>query len=58
MSHSRDGNCLIFIIGNILLLLWLTAWGGCYLIKKKTAGALGDKPAPVAPIKPAPAEKK
>ena len=54
--RTRDGNCLIIIIV-ILLLVWLTCWGGCALIKKKTAEGLEDKPVPTAPVT-APVEKK
>jgi hypothetical protein len=38
----------------ILLIVWLTAWGGCQLIQKKTREELEDKPAPTAPAAPAP----
>ena len=54
---TRNGNCLVLILA-ILLLVWLTAWGGCSLIKKKTAEALEDHPAPTAPVAPATPEKK
>ena len=51
--HSRSGNCLTAILV-ILLIVWLTAWGGCQLIQKKTADGLADKPVPTAPAAPAP----
>lgn len=51
MTHSRDGNCLTLILV-ILLIVWLTAWGGCQLIQKKTAEGLADSPAPTAPVAP------
>lgn len=47
MRHN-SGNCLVLIL-TILLLVWLTFWGGCSLIKKKTAEGLEDKPVPTAP---------
>ena len=46
---TRNGNCVVIIVG-ITLLLWLTCWGGCALIKKKTSEGLEDKPAPTAPV--------
>jgi hypothetical protein len=49
MNHSRRGNCLILIIA-ILLLVWLTCWGGCALIKKKTADGLRDDPVSTQPV--------
>lgn len=52
MNHSRRGNCLILIIA-ILLLVWLTCWGGCALIKKKTQDGLRDDPVPAKPVTPA-----
>lgn len=60
MSESRDysiGGCLNLIVV-ILLLTWLTCWGGCELIKKKTAEGLEDKPVPTAPVAPQPVKKK
>jgi hypothetical protein len=59
-SRNRGGcgNCLTLILA-ILLLIWLTCWGGCQLIQKKTAEGLEDKPVPTAPVTPAtPVEKK
>jgi hypothetical protein len=50
MRHN-SGNCLVLILA-ILLLVWLTCWGGCSLIKKKTAEGLEDKPVPAAPEAP------
>lgn len=56
MRHN-SGNCLVVIIA-IVLLLWLTCWGGCALIKKKTAEGLEDKPVPTAPVTAPTPEKK
>ena len=50
MRHN-SGNCLTLIVV-VLLIVWLTAWGGCALIKKKTAEGLEDKPVPTAPATP------
>jgi hypothetical protein len=50
--RTNSGNCLVLIL-TILLIVWLTAWGGCQLIKKKTQEALEDKPAtPATPEAP------
>ena len=46
LSMTRHGNCLVLIIA-IVLIIWLTAWGGCQLVKKKTQEALQDTTAPV-----------
>jgi len=40
---TRNGNCLVLILA-ILLIVWLTAWGGCQLIQKKTQEGLQDTP--------------
>lgn len=45
---TRQGNCFFLILG-ILLIIWLTAWGGCELIRKKTQDGLQDNPVPAAP---------
>ncbi len=49
--RTNSGNCLVLILA-ILLIVWLTAWGGCQLIQKKTQDALEDKPIPTAPATP------
>jgi len=54
---TRNGNCLIVLIA-LFALIWLVFMGGCQLISKKTKEGLEDKPAPTAPVAPAPVEKK
>ena len=44
MTNTTRGSCLGATLF-ILLIIWLTAWGGCELIKKKTADGLRDEPA-------------
>ena len=50
MRHTQ-GNCLTLIVV-ILLIVWLTAWGGCQLIQKKTQEGLEDRPVPTQPVAP------
>ena len=53
----RNGNCLVALLA-LMIIIWLVFMGGCQLISKKTREGLKDKPAPTAPVAPAPVEKK
>ena len=54
---TRNGNCLVALLA-LMIIIWLVFMGGCQLISKKTREGLEDKPAPTAPVAPAPVEKK